>query len=104
FQDGAFDYAVLGEVIEHLENPQGAIDEAMRILKKGGTLAISTPLEEAIEPGAVDAHRHLWSFSENDLKQMLSKHGEVKFSVVGSQFFPTYKYRWKTLFAFVTKK
>lgn len=104
FQDAAFDYAVLGEVLEHLDEPQKAIDEAMRILKPGGVLAISTPLEEEKEPGAIDKDRHIWSFSEQDLKDMLLPYGEVKVSKIGSQYFPVYKYAWPTLFAYCFKK
>ena len=103
FQDEAFDYAVLGEVIEHLEEPQKAIDEAMRILKLGGTLAISTPLEEEKEPGACDADRHIWSFLKDDLAMMLSPWGEATFTVIGSQYLPTYKYAWPVLIGFCQK-
>lgn len=103
FQDEAFDYVVVGEVIEHLEEPQKAIDEAMRILKFGGTLAISTPLEEEKEIGACDKDRHIWSFSKEDLEIMLSPWGEAKFTVIGSQYLPTYKYAWPTLIGFCQK-
>ena len=52
-----FSYIVLGEVIEHLEFPDQVIREAMRILKPGGILTISTPKEEILEIGAVDKER-----------------------------------------------
>jgi ubiquinone/menaquinone biosynthesis C-methylase UbiE len=103
FGDNTFDYAILGEVIEHLEHPVVAIGEAMRILKKGGILAISTPLEEAKEVGAVDGERHLWSFSKKDIINLLSPYGKVKVETLGSEWFP-YKYHWKTIVAFCTKK
>lgn len=104
FQDGAFDYVVLGEVLEHLDEPQAAINEAMRILRDGGTLAISTPLEEEKEIGAIDKERHIWSFSEEDIRRMVSSFGPVVTARMGSQYFPVYKYAWPTLFAYVTKK
>lgn len=103
FQDEAFDYTVLGEVIEHLEEPQMAIEEAMRITKKGGVLALSTPLEEETEPGACDLERHVWSFSKDDIQMLLSPYGTVKIQTIGSQYFPTYKYAWPTVIGFVTK-
>jgi SAM-dependent methyltransferase len=84
YRDGYFDYAVLGEVIEHLENPKAAVDEAARIVRSGGTIALSTPLEEIIEPGAVDGDRHLWSFSEEDIRNLLDPHGEVEVMVLRS--------------------
>lgn len=104
FPDNYFDYAVLGEVIEHLEKPEEAIKEAVRILKKGGTLAISTPLEEEKEAGAVDSERHLWSFNVDDLTGWLKPYGEVKSQILGSEYFPLYKYHWPSLLAYLKKK
>jgi len=43
FEDGYFDYAVSVEGIEHLENPFSCIREFARVLKKGGSLVITTP-------------------------------------------------------------
>lgn len=104
FSDGQFDYAVLGEVIEHLERPEAAVKESFRILKKGGILALSTPLEEIKEPGAVDEHRHLWSYSINDIINLLKPYGDVKTSVLGSEYFPEYVYHWPSILAFCKKK
>lgn len=101
FRDSYFDYVVLGEVLEHLEDPQLAIREAMRILRIGGTLAISVPLNEAIEPGAVDKDRHLWSFTAQDIKELVWPR-EVKFKVLGSQLKP-YKYHFPNLICWVKK-
>ncbi|MFC1675665.1 class I SAM-dependent methyltransferase [Planctomycetota bacterium] len=41
FDEGSFDVVISDQVIEHLENPQKAIDESYRVLKKGG-MAIHT--------------------------------------------------------------
>lgn len=97
-----FDYVILGEVIEHLEYPQKAIDEAFRILRKGGILALSTPLNEAIEPGAVDKDRHLWSFTKEDLEEMLVSYGKTEFKVLRSRRRP-YKYSFPVIIAWVVK-
>lgn len=43
FADGAFDTAIMYDVIEHLEKPIRAIEEAWRILSPGGVLKIRTP-------------------------------------------------------------
>jgi SAM-dependent methyltransferase len=40
--DGAFDVVLCTEVLEHLQEPQRAIDEFFRVLKPGGTLLLST--------------------------------------------------------------
>lgn len=103
YPDEFFSYIVSGEVIEHLEYPEKMIKEAMRILKPGGTFALSTPKDEATDIGAVDKERHLWSFSIDDIKNLLSPYGEVKIEVMGSQYFPIYKYKFPTIIAWCKK-
>lgn len=103
FPSNYFDYIVAGELIEHLDYPIDFFNEAFRILKRGGVLAISTPKEEAHEPGAVDAHRHLWSFSPEDITALASAHADVWTKTLGSQFFPTYIYHWPTILAYCRK-
>lgn len=62
---GDFDYIVAGELIEHLEKPQEAIDHWMSKLNIGGWLAISTPFEE--QGGEVGGAQHLWSYTVQDM-------------------------------------
>lgn len=100
---GYFNYAILGEVIEHLEDPEKAIAEAFRILKPGGVLALSTPKEEAKEPGAVDNHHHIWSFSVYDIRQMVEPYGKTKTETIGSRYFPYYRYCWPSIISFTRK-
>ena len=104
FKDGFFDYVVLGEVLEHLESPQDAIRESVRVLKPKGVLSISVPLNEAKEPGACDGARHLWSIDTNDMLQLLRPHGKVKVEILGSKYFPKYQYAWPSLICFCRKK
>lgn len=103
FPPNYFQYATAGELIEHLDDPQKFFDEATRILKHGGTLAISTPFEEEHEPGAVDGERHLWSFSKDDIINLWAPHGTVRFQSLGSQWFPYYVYHFPTLIAYCRK-
>jgi len=51
-EGGSFDFVVLSEVLEHLKRPEGAVREARRLLKKGGLLIATVPL---------DAPLSLWS-------------------------------------------
>ena len=103
FPDEAFDYVVAGELIEHLEEPQKFIKEAYRILDDDGILALSTPLEEAREIGAVDKNNHIWSYSKEDIKELLKDFRKVEIKVIGSRFFPWYKYAFDTIVAFGIK-
>ena len=43
FEDEYFDIVYIGEVIEHLINPDFAINEAARVIKSNGFLVLSTP-------------------------------------------------------------
>jgi len=70
FADSSIDYIVAGEVIEHLEDPKAFISEMMRLLKPGGYLAVSTPLEE--KHGEIGGKAHLWSFTEQSVRTLLA--------------------------------
>lgn len=98
-----YSYVVLGEVLEHMSNPKRAVGEAWDLVRTGGTLAISVPYKEAIEPGAVDGDRHLWSFDEDDIVNMIPGKAEIKTKILGSRYFPTYKYAWKSLIVWAKK-
>ena len=104
FPKNYFSYAVAGELMEHLEDPQRFLAETFRILKSGGILAVSTPLEEAKEPGAVDKEHHLWSFTHEDMEELFKPYGEVWIRKMTSRYFPTYQYHFPTLLAFCKKR
>lgn len=101
FPDNYFAYVVAGELLEHLEDPKRFIPEAMRILKHGGTFALSIPLEETI--GAVDKIHHIWSFSRQDIQELLEPYGRITWGVMRSSYFPIYKYHFPVLLAYVQK-
>lgn len=71
FGDESVDYVVAGETIEHLEDPQAFVNEALRVLSPGGYLAISTPWAELIEQPSVGGKLHIWSFQVADIEEML---------------------------------
>ena len=103
--DEVSDYTILGEVLEHLDRPKEAVKEAFRITKTGGILAISVPLEEAKEPGAVDKERHLWSFSGKDIEDLVGQFSsKIKFKVLSSKWFPKYSYCFPQLLTWSWKK
>jgi len=43
FADGAFDRIIASEVLEHIPNDIGAIDELARVLRPGGRMAVTVP-------------------------------------------------------------
>lgn len=73
FKDASFDVVLCTEVLEHLQEPQRAIDEMRRILKDGAKLILTTrfiyPLHET--PG--DYYR----FTKYGLRYLLRNWGDV---------------------------
>jgi SAM-dependent methyltransferase len=45
FEDASFDAAVLGEVLEHVEDDLAGLTEVARVLRPGGIVAISVPAD-----------------------------------------------------------
>ena len=43
FKDNSYDVVICSEVLEHVEDPEIALKELARVLKKGGKLAVSVP-------------------------------------------------------------
>ena len=69
FSDDAFDLLLAFEVIEHLDGWQDLLLEAMRVLKPGGVLLISTPNRDYYEQSRGEAgpnpfHRHEFDYAE----------------------------------------
>ena len=90
YPNGHFDYVVAAELIEHMEDPKAMIVECMRVLGRGGILAISTPKDEVNI-----TEEHLWSFTDGDIEDMVGSLGSVDVSVKDWGF--------PTFVAFVTK-
>ena len=82
--DGAFDVVWAGEVIEHVADTAGWMSELRRVLRSGGTLALSTPdhgplarLALGLAPRAFDRHfdprrDHLRFYTRRTLTLLLS--------------------------------
>ena len=48
FADATFDAVNLGDVLEHMDDPNAALKELIRVMKPGAALLISTPLRESM--------------------------------------------------------
>lgn len=66
FPDNHFDIVISDQVIEHLENPQKAILESYRVLKKGGMAIHTTCLINHIHQPAPD----YWRFTPKALSYL----------------------------------
>jgi SAM-dependent methyltransferase len=56
FGSGTFDAVVMAEVVEHLPNDFGALEEARRILKDSGKLVLTVPYFHDAEPTHIRIH------------------------------------------------
>lgn len=75
FSDGTFDRVVTSEVLEHIQDDVTAISELYRVLKPGGTLAVTVPTwwpekinwmlsDEYHAPKSVGGHVRIYSATE----------------------------------------
>jgi SAM-dependent methyltransferase len=77
-EHGQYDAIVAMEVLEHVEDPLGFVDEMRPLLKKGGIIVLSTPRKYRQFPTIWDSDLppvHLWWFTEEGLKAIASKLG-----------------------------
>ncbi len=82
FPDGWFDMVILWDVLEHLHDPKGVLQEAARVTRPGGRLVLSLPNPHSVEARVFgrywagwDVPRHLHIFTVSVLGCLLSKTG-----------------------------
>jgi len=82
FPDGAFDRVICSEVLEHIPNDVGAMRELARVLRPGGTMAITVPRfgPELINWALSDAYHnvpggHIRIFRKSQLEKRLTSVG-----------------------------
>jgi 2-polyprenyl-3-methyl-5-hydroxy-6-metoxy-1,4-benzoquinol methylase len=94
FMDASFDVVVIGELLEHVREPQRLIDQAHRVLRPGGTLVGSTPngfrLKNRLRflagwhPEEDPTHLHL--FSPADVRHLLEAFAEPQLRFIAGRF------------------
>jgi SAM-dependent methyltransferase len=85
--DGKFDFIICTEVIEHVSNPQNAINELMRMTKVGGCLLFTSPFNFRVHGPLPDN----WRISEWGWRTLLQGHEIVSLEAVespGRELFP----------------
>jgi SAM-dependent methyltransferase len=94
FGDGEFDLVLCAETIEHVRDVQLLLSEARRVLRPGGTLAVTTPGQRALMRPPHPLSPHLRFLTRRSLRELL---GELGFEVVSLER------RAGTLFARATR-
>ena len=104
FKNNLFDIVILSEILEHLFNPKLVIQDAQRVLKKGGLLFLTVPNSGALQirlsllfTGASPLinypqnQQHLRFFSLKDIEELV-KLKKIYQTGVGSLFFDRWNF------------
>ena len=74
-EDGDFDLVLLAETIEHVRDVQLLLSEARRVLRPGGTLAVTTPATGPVMRPPEPLSPHLRFFTRRSLRRLLDELG-----------------------------
>jgi ubiquinone/menaquinone biosynthesis C-methylase UbiE len=79
YKTNSFDYIVISEVLEHINEPDKVIETLIALLKKGGKIIITTPYNEKIKYSLcihcnqiTPVNAHLHSFNIENMKNICS--------------------------------
>ena len=82
FRDASVDGVLASHILEHLRSPIAFLEEVHRVLKPGGILVIGLPIEGGLAgpwinyfKGHRGSHGHLYSFSPDNLDELLTLSG-----------------------------
>jgi SAM-dependent methyltransferase len=73
--DAAFDLVLCAETIEHVRDVQLLLSEIRRVLRQGGTLALTTPANLPLGPRPDPLSPHLRQFTRRSLSRVLDELG-----------------------------
>jgi SAM-dependent methyltransferase len=73
--DGEFDLVLLAETLEHVRDVQLLLSEARRVLRPGGTLALTTPATRLLMRAPDPLSPHLRFFTRRSLARLLDELG-----------------------------
>jgi 2-polyprenyl-3-methyl-5-hydroxy-6-metoxy-1,4-benzoquinol methylase len=86
FGRDAYDTVLCLEVLEHLENPRDALAQLHAVLKPGGHLVMTTPLNYPIH--TTEHMSDYWRFTEHGLRLLLKDFADVDIQPHGHPKFP----------------
>jgi len=88
YKSNFFDVVVSFDVFEHIEHHQKAMDEAYRVLKKGGNLVFSVPAFQSLFSARDKAMGHYRRYRKKQLRTCMEKFSRVKLNYWNCSVFP----------------
>jgi SAM-dependent methyltransferase len=93
FADESFDAVVAGELLEHVRDPRGLVDEARRVLRRGGTFIGSVPNAFRLKNRLrflrgrkpEDDPTHLHMFSPDEVSALLESFDEPRLHFIAGR-------------------
>jgi SAM-dependent methyltransferase len=85
FKTESADGIICKEVLEHVYNPFLAIQEMLRVLKKGGKLFCTLPFIYPYHGSGLD--KDFWRFSRDGIDYLFSQFGAVRVTPSGGYFY-----------------
>src|SRR5579863_2427810 len=74
FADGSFDLVCAFDIIEHVDDDEGALSEVSRTVRPGGSVLVSIPLYAALWTSFDDFVGHKRRYEPPDLLSKLARH------------------------------
>lgn len=87
YPDDSFDCVICGEVIEHMEDPEGLVKELARVCKQGGLISLGTVDTNCSNARKLEYPEHLWEFTPDDLIGFFKPFGNTQYTTVGDYHF-----------------
>jgi 2-polyprenyl-3-methyl-5-hydroxy-6-metoxy-1,4-benzoquinol methylase len=84
--DTTFDLILFLDVLEHLEDPEGAVDHAAALLDPGGVVLVTVPAFRHLWTSHDDLNHHQTRYTRAEMTKLLSSH----LTIVEARYF----FRW----------
>ncbi len=88
FDDSTFDVVVAIELLEHIQDDEGAVEEIRRILKPGGRLVFTVPANEKLWSSDDELAHHQRRYTKESIQKLLGKNFTKKY--LGYRYFFIY--------------
>jgi SAM-dependent methyltransferase len=99
FSDDTFDAIIMQAVVEHLHSPNQAIDEAYRVLKKGGYIYLEVPFLQGFHADPHDYQR----YTLKGLEKLLNKYHKIELMGISVGVFCTFIWIIRDFMSNITK-